>query len=53
MDSMAIWSKFSKSGKVEDYLVYRKSLENKAKNSFGENYEDEYRGTDPQRTEYT
>lgn len=54
MDNMAIWSKFAKSGKIEDYLVYRKSLQNKAKNSFGDiKDEDEYRGTDPQRTEYT
>lgn len=54
MDSMAIWSKFSKSGKVEDYLFYRKSLENKAVlRDDGELYnEDEYGWSDTQRTEY-
>lgn len=54
MDSMAIWSRFTKTGKVEDYLMYRKSLENK-RNSFidGEpDYEDEYGRFDTQGTEY-
>ena len=54
MDNMAIWSKFAQSGKVEDYLVYRRELQNKAKTKFGEaSDEDKYRGTDSQRTEYT
>ncbi len=54
MDSMAIWSKFLETGKVEDYLVYRRSLQNKAKQNFGDlDNEDEYRGTNPQRTEYS
>ena len=51
---MAIWSKFAETGKVEDYLVYRKSLQNKTKSNFGDiKDEDEYRGIDPQRTEYS
>lgn len=54
MDSMAIWSKFTETGKVEDYLVYKRSLQNKAKNTFGDIAdEDEYRGANPQRTEYS
>lgn len=54
MDNMAIWSKFAQSGKVEDYLVYRRALQNKNKNNFGEVIdEDKYRGSDPQRTEYS
>ncbi|MCH5189134.1 MAG: hypothetical protein J1F37_01085 [Oscillospiraceae bacterium] len=54
MDNMAIWSKFAETGKVEDYLVYRKSLQNKTKSNFGDiKDEDEYRGIDPQRTEYS
>ena len=54
MDNMAIWSRFAETGKVEDYLVYRRSLQNKTKINFGEiTDEDEYRGSDPQRTEYT
>lgn len=54
MDSMAIWSRFSKSGRVEDYLVYRRSLENKVPLwDNGEQYdEDEYGRTDIERTEY-
>ncbi len=54
MDSMAIWSKFSKSGRVEDYLVYKRSLENRvSRRDDGEQYEeDEYGRTDTQRTEY-
>ena len=54
MDSMAIWSRFTKTGKVEDYLMYRKSLENK-RNSFTDgdpDYEDEYGRFDTQGTEY-
>lgn len=54
MDNMAIWSRFAQTGKIEDYLVYRNSLQNKNKNNFGEiTDEDEYTGTYPQRTEYT
>lgn len=54
MDNMAIWSKFAQSGKVEDYLVYRRELQNKAKTNFGETSdEDEYTGIDSQRTKYT
>lgn len=54
MDNMAIWSKFSQSGKVEDYLVYKKSLENKMDlRDDGEFYdEDEYGRPDIKRTEY-
>ncbi len=51
---MAIWSKFTESGSVEDYLMYRKCLDNKHKPLFdGEiDYEDEYGRSDTQRTEY-
>ena len=54
MDSMAIWSRFTESGRVEDYLMYKKSLENKKRPLFdGEmDYEDEYGRSDTQRTEY-
>ena len=54
MDSMAIWSRFTESGRVEDYLMYKKSLENKKRPLFdGElDYEDEYGRSDTQGTEY-
>ena len=54
MDSMAIWSRFTESGRVEDYLMYKKSLNNKNRPLFdGElDYEDEYGRFDTQRTEY-
>ena len=54
MDNMAIWSKFTQSGSVEDYLMYKKSFLNKAKPQYDgeEYYEDEYGRTDTQRTEY-
>lgn len=54
MDNMAIWSRFSKSGRVEDYLVYKKSLDNKLPlRDDGEFYdEDEYERPDTQGTEY-
>ena len=54
MDNMAIWSKFTQSGSVEDYLMYKKSFLNKAKSQYDgeEYYEDEYGRTDTQRTEY-
>lgn len=54
MDNMAIWSKFTQSGSVEDYLMYKKSFMNKAKPQYDgeEYYEDEYGWTDTQRTEY-
>ncbi len=52
MDKMAIWSRFTKSGKVEDYLMY-KSLQNKTQGYDEELYdEDEYGRSDTQRTEY-
>lgn len=54
MDTMSIWSRFAQSGKVEDYLMYKKSVENKKKLLFdGEpDYEDEYGRDNTQRTEY-
>lgn len=53
MDSMAIWSRFTKSGKVEDYLVYRRSLESRIPIDDGDLYdEDEYGWADNQGTEY-
>lgn len=53
MDNMAIWSRFTKSGKVEDYLMYKKSLENK-RPQHDEDFddEDEYGRSNTQRTEY-
>lgn len=53
MDKMSIWSRFTKSGKVEDYLMYKKSLQNKATQYEEDLYdEDEYGWSDTQRTEY-
>lgn len=54
MDNMAIWSRFSKTGRVEDYLVYKRSAENKALSGYdGETYDDdEYGRFDTQGTEY-
>lgn len=53
MDNMAIWSRFTKSGKVEDYLMYKKSLENKRPQDDEDFYdEDEYGRSNTQRTEY-
>lgn len=53
MDNMSIWSKFTQSGKVEDYLMYKKSLQNKTMRYEDESeYEDEYGRTDTKRTEY-
>ena len=53
MDNMAIWSRFTKSGKVEDYLMYKKSLENKKPQYDEDSYdEDEYGRSDIKRTEY-
>lgn len=53
MDNMAIWSKFSRSGRVEDYLVYKKSLENKVQRDDGEFFDDDENGrSDIERTEY-
>ena len=52
MDKMAIWSRFTQSGKVEDYLMY-KSLQNKKPQNDEDLYdEDEYGWSDTQRTEY-
>lgn len=53
MDNMSIWSRFTQSGKVEDYLMYKKSLQNKKMQYDEELYdEDEYGRSDTQRTEY-
>ena len=53
MDNMAIWSRFTKSGKVEDYLMYKKSLESKKPQYDEDSYdEDEYGRSDIKRTEY-
>lgn len=53
MDNMAIWSRFTESGKVEDYLMYKKSLQNKKKGYEDEaENENEYGRTDTQGTEY-
>lgn len=53
MDNMAIWSRFTKSGKVEDYLMYKKSLTNKKPQYDEDSYdEDEYGRSDIKRTEY-
>ncbi len=53
MDNMSIWSRFTKSGKVEDYLMYKKSLENKRPQYDEDSYdEDEYGRSDIKRTEY-
>ena len=53
MDNMSIWSRFTKSGKVEDYLMYKKSLENKKPQYDEDSYdEDEYGRSDIKRTEY-
>lgn len=54
MDNMAIWSKFSKSGKVEDYLMYKRAVENRIPLNYdGEVYdEDEYGRSDFEGTEY-
>lgn len=52
MDKMAIWSRFTQSGKVEDYLMY-KSLQNKKPQYDEDLYdEDEYGRSDTQGTEY-
>mgnify|MGYP003302634788 CR=1 FL=1 len=54
MDNMAIWSRFTQTGRVEDYLMYKKASEKKKKPLFdGElDYEDEYGRPDTQGTEY-
>ena len=53
MDNMSIWSRFTKSGRVEDYLMYKKSLQNKVSQYDEDLYdEDEYGRSDTQRTEY-
>ncbi len=54
MDSMAIWSRFTETGSVEDYLMYKKASEKKNKPLFdGEtDYEDEYGWSDTQGTKY-
>ena len=54
MDSMSIWSRFTETGSVEDYLKYKKSLINKKKPLYdGElYYEDEYGRNNTQGTEY-
>ncbi len=52
MDNMAIWSRFTNSGKVEDYLIYKRSMENKKSKRQDDDYEDEYGRADTQRTEY-
>lgn len=54
MDSMSIWSRFTETGSVEDYLMYKKSLTNKKKPLYdGElYYEDEYGRNNTQGTEY-
>lgn len=54
LDSMAIWSRFTESGSVEDYLMYKKASEKKKKPLFdGEpDYEDEYGWSDTQGTKY-
>lgn len=54
MDSMAIWSRFTETGSVEDYLMYRKALNNKQKPLYdGDLYnEDEYGRNNTQGTKY-
>ena len=53
MDSMSIWSRFTETGSVEDYLMYKKSLENKRPQYDEDSYdEDEYGRSDIKRTEY-
>lgn len=53
MDSMSIWSRFTKSGRVEDYLMYKKSLQNKQPQYNEDLYdEDEYGRHNTQGTEY-
>lgn len=53
MDNMSIWSRFTKSGKVEDYLMYKKSLRNTNPRNDEDLYdEDEYGRSDTKRTEY-
>ena len=52
MDNMAIWSRFTKSGKVEDYLMYKKSLEKRPQYDEDSYDEDEYGRSDIKRTEY-
>ncbi len=52
MDDMSIWSRFTKTGSVEDYLVYKKSLQSKKIPVEDTDYEDEYQWLDTQRTEY-
>ena len=53
MDNMAIWSRFTKSGKVEDYLYYKKSLNKNPLQTDEEFFdEDEYGRSDIKRTEY-
>ena len=53
MDNMAIWSRFTKSGRVEDYLMYKRSSENKRPLYDEDSYdEDEYGRSDIKRTEY-
>ena len=53
MDNMAIWSRFTESGKVEDYLFYKKSLRKKPLQSDEEFFdEDEYGRDNTQGTEY-
>ncbi len=54
MDSMAIWSRFTESGSVEDYLMYKRSVECKKTPRYDGDfdYEDEYGRADTQRTEY-
>ena len=54
MDSMAIWSRFTESGSVEDYLMYKRATDNIKNPLFdGEpEYEDEYGWSDTQGTKY-
>lgn len=54
MDSKVIWNRFIKSGRVEDYLLYKKSLDNKAEAQDDGDFlnEDEYGRSDIEGTEY-
>lgn len=52
MDNMAIWSRFTKSGKVEDYLFYKKSINNALQTDEELFDEDEYGRDNTQGTEY-
>ena len=53
MDSTAIWSRFTQTGSVEDYLMYKRVTEKKKPLPDGEiDDEDEYGRSDTQGTKY-